>query len=81
MQLAAEAQMPQVRALAQQALVQLRGHFTDASVAVRGTEAAHRALLAGEIGRFLDRPWTAEQRVPDLDSPPGQPIGDPDWEW
>lgn len=82
MQLAAEAQMPQVRALAQQELAQLRARFADAAAEPsRGTEAAHRALLAGEIGRFLERPWTPDQRVPDLDVPPGQPIGDSDWEW
>ena len=80
MQLAMEAQMPQVRALAQGTLMQIRQRFgmTDVPGDARG---AHRALIAADITRFLERPYSPDQRVPDLDIPPGQPIGDPDREW
>ncbi|HEX2077281.1 MAG TPA: zinc-dependent metalloprotease [Longimicrobium sp.] len=78
MQLAAEAPMPQVRALAQEELTQLRDHFTGRGSSTRGPESAHRALLAGEITRFLERPYAPDQRAPLPDLPPGQPIGDED---
>ena len=81
MALAADAQMPQVRALAHQELAQLRAGFSDPGMFTRGTEAAFRALVAAEIGRFMERPWNPEQRPEELTVPPGQPIGDPDWEW
>jgi Met-zincin/Domain of unknown function (DUF5117) len=78
MQLAADAAMPQVRALAQQKLTQIRDGFVAPGNYTRGTEAAHRALLAGEITRFLERPFVPDQRLPLPDLPPGQPIGDED---
>jgi Met-zincin/Domain of unknown function (DUF5117) len=79
MALAADAQMPQVRALAQQELARLRADFGRGDAPARGTEAAHRALLAGEITRFLERPWQPDHRPAELTAPPGQPIGDEDW--
>ncbi|HEY0017927.1 MAG TPA: zinc-dependent metalloprotease [Longimicrobium sp.] len=75
MSLAADAPMPQVRALAQEKLMGIRAHWTRDAIP-ENAEGAHRALLAGEIGRFLDRPYVPDQRAPLPDLPPGQPIGD-----
>jgi len=79
MQLAADAPMSQVRAAALRQLMAIRGSYGFDGVA-SDAQSAHRALLSAEITRFLERPYTPEERAPDLDVPPGQPIGDPDWE-
>jgi hypothetical protein len=79
MTLAAEAPMPQVRALAQQQLLRIRAQFPEGGIP-SNPAGAHRALLAGEIGRFLERPYVPDQRAPLPDLPPGQPIGD-EGEW
>jgi hypothetical protein len=80
MTLAADAEMPQVRAAALQQLMQIRTRFGHEGVPAN-PRTAHGALLAADITRFLERPYTPEQRTPDLTVPPGQPIGDMDWEW
>jgi hypothetical protein len=74
MQLAGAARMPQVRALASQALRSLGAR--PAAPADR-LDAAHRALLAQDVKRFLERPaatWTAPATP---STPPGPPIGEP----
>jgi Met-zincin/Domain of unknown function (DUF5117) len=80
MQLSTDAAMPQVRASALQRLQQIRYGYGAEGV-TENEEGAHRGLLHDEITRFLDRPYTPEQRAPALDIPPGQPIGEPDGEW
>jgi len=41
-----------------------------------GEEGAHRAFLAAEIGRYLDRRSDTPEKLPEpLSAPPGQPIG------
>jgi hypothetical protein len=80
MQLSMDAPMPQVRAAALQQLLQIRARYGSA-VVPHDAASAHRALIAADITRFLERPYVPDQRVQDLDIPPGQPIGDEDWEW
>jgi hypothetical protein len=76
MGLAAGARMPQVRALASQALETLARSAAAAPSSERPA-AAHAALLAQDVRRFLERPpppWAAPG-VPS--APPGPPIGEP----
>ena len=76
MTLASTSQMAQVRALASHAL---KTRLAALSVpAGPGTErAAHAALLAADIKRFLDRPFPPASRTETPEAPPGAPIGDP----
>ena len=84
--LAGSAPMSQVRAIATLQLQRRAAELgrTDAATgpsAVRGTAtsaAAHSALLASDITRFLTRPATAVAvRMPSPGVPPGAPIGEP----
>ena len=77
MALAGSARMPQVRALATDALRALaaRGAGPRGSAAPDRLEAAHLALLTRDVERFLQRPaasWTAPAAA---QAPPGPPIG------
>jgi hypothetical protein len=47
----------------------------------RAAGAAHRALLAADIKRFLERPAPPATRVDIPAAPPGAPIGDPGMDW
>jgi hypothetical protein len=59
----------ELRALRQKLAAGAKGAKQDA-------EGAHRAFLADEIGRFLDRPETkTAERPQPPPPPPGQPIG------
>ena len=79
MALAGSAPMPQVRALAANRLT--RRVAVLRRPGATGDEAAHRALLADDIERFLERPADAVEG-PDLpDAPPGAPIGEPALDW
>ena len=73
MQLAANASMPQVRAIAAWELVQLKDVFERRGGEMEAT--AHARLLATNITRFLDRDWSADRLPSAPDAPPGQPIG------
>ena len=73
MRLAEGAPMAQVRAVAELRLDSLRTSLGRAT-GDAGTRA-HARLLAADIGRFLDRDYRPEQRLPLPDAPPGQPIG------
>ena len=75
MALAGGARMPQVRALASDAL---RTLARSAASAWGGRlEAAHEALVAQDIRRFLERP-AASLAPPSVPvAPPGPPIGQP----
>ncbi len=80
MDLAARARMPQVRAIASDRLQRLAAR--PASPGGRATgDTAHRALLARDITRFLERPLAPMPSSPLPQPPPGAPIGEPDLTW
>jgi hypothetical protein len=71
--------MPQVRALAAD---RLRGLAT--AVGAPGKDrpsAAHAALLARDIERFLSRPGAVATSPAIPAIPPGPPIGEPPMDW
>jgi hypothetical protein len=74
MGLAASARMPQVRALASDALELLARPTGAASSRSAG---AHDALLARDIRRFLDRQAAPQASPLTPTAPPGPPIGEP----
>lgn len=75
MDLANDASLGQVRALALRSLVNLQESLdTDAGSA---EEQAHAMLLTLDIQRFLTRPLEAGRIPGQLSAPPGSPIGDP----
>jgi hypothetical protein len=78
MDLSANADMPQVRAVATGRLVRQMNASGQMS---GGDEAtlAHHHTLAMDVKRFLDRPYQAYVRQPVADAPPGAPIGAADW--
>ena len=77
--LAASADMPQVRAVATYRLTRTLDVLTSTP---RGdaADAAHAALLARDIRRFLDNPDAFKRPAPPA-VPPGAPIGDPGHTW
>ncbi|HEY7922318.1 MAG TPA: zinc-dependent metalloprotease, partial [Vicinamibacteria bacterium] len=74
MGLAASARMPQVRALATDAL-ERRAQAADAAPRLG---AAHEKLLLQDIRRFLARPAATASLPSSPAVPPGPPIGEPD---
>jgi hypothetical protein len=72
MDLAANAPMPQVRAVATERLRLM-------SIDFRSAATPHEALLFADITRFLQRPWEPRERREPLAPPPGSPIGDEDY--
>lgn len=78
MSLAAEAGMPQVRAVATERLGAWRDRL-GAPVADRPSRA-HRALLVADITRFLSREHDPARLPRPVQNPPGSPIGLPPFE-
>ena len=78
MTLAEGADMSQVRAIV---TAQLKARA--AALATTGTTpaAAHAALLASDIKRFMERPAAPATRTALPAPPPGAPIGEPAMEW
>ena len=74
--LAADADLPQARAVAVQKLRQLEQRATAASVAGTAADRAHFALLAEDLKRFRERNYDPAARARSLTPPPGSPIGD-----
>jgi len=72
-----------VRAIATVKLTKLMARMKTPSPKATELDNAHRALLAGEIRRFLDRPAEAARVIeaPAPDAPPGAPIGDEPMDW
>jgi hypothetical protein len=75
MGLAAAARMPQVRALAVQSLEALARQAAPSGA--DRLQAAHAALLAQDVRRFLERPASAVPLPAVPQPPPGPPIGEP----
>ena len=75
MGLAAGARMPQVRALASDALQALAR--SAASGSGGRLQSAHDSLLAQDIRRFLERPNAPSASPTSPSIPPGPPIGEP----
>jgi hypothetical protein len=73
--------MPQVRAIASLKLARKQVELNDEAARSTDTaEAAHLALLARDIKRFLDDPDAFKRSAPPV-VPPGAPIGEPAWNW
>ncbi len=79
--LSASAPMPQVRAITSYYLEQIGARLADEVESAPAGDAAHYALLARDIGRFLDRPADAFTQPADQAIPPGAPIGQPAMDW
>src|ERR1019366_2444705 len=81
MDLAGNAAMPEVRALATWAL-QRRAAILAQQVFVGDLATqASTVLLSSDIRRFLTRPAIPVTRAVSVDIPPGAPIGEPAMEW
>ena len=81
MGLAASAEMPQVRAIVMARLEEARKSLLNtANSNPDASTGAFAALLARDIGRFLDNPDTFKRPVSAV-VPPGAPIGEPGWDW
>ena len=78
--LAAEADMPQVRAIATNRLAR-RMNASDSVTTGDEASVAHHQLLARDIRRILDRPAQPDRPLPVPVAPPGAPIGEPAMEW
>jgi hypothetical protein len=77
--LAAQAPMPQVRAIASARLEALQARMEKAPAA--GSDQAHARLVAADIRRFLTRPAEPVRPPAKPDIPPGAPIGSIDEKW
>jgi Met-zincin/Domain of unknown function (DUF5117) len=81
MWLATDASNGQVRAIAAWKLAKLATRLKG-EVVTGESEQAQRALLAGDIKRFLERPAEPAQTMPAPGAPPGAPIGgEPGMDW
>ncbi len=78
--LAANAQMPQVRAIASARLEWMRDQFVNSSGQIDPV-AAHYALIARDVSRFLERPASEFSQPATQSAPPGAPIGEPALQW
>jgi hypothetical protein len=86
MNLAENAAMPQVRAIATLRLqrrmnVLARTATPGGQPPLAEGALAHQTLLAADIRRFLERPAAPAPRMGLPSAPPGAPIGDPALDW
>lgn len=77
--LADDAPMPHVRAIATDRLSSRMAALR--RTGATGDERAHRALLASDIERFIERPAGAADSPELPEAPPGAPIGEPSLDW
>jgi hypothetical protein len=75
MDLAANADMPQVRAIATLELRQLQDRLTTTARRASVADRAADLMNADDIRRFLDRPMAPEPMAQPVAPPPGDPIG------
>ncbi len=80
MEVAGDAAMPQVRALANSALQQRVTVLAQPATGDVATRASS-AMLLSDIRRFLSRPAAPAPKTSTVDVPPGAPIGEPAMEW
>ena len=78
MSLADSADMSQVRAIVS---AKLKARAAGLASTGSSPAAAHAALLAADIKRFLERPLAPATRTEIPAPPPGAPIGEPAMEW
>jgi len=76
-QLAARAPMPQVRAVASLKLERKASDLAGMAAGADEANAAAYTLLARDIRRFIERPYSADSTPRTPDAPPGAPIGEP----
>jgi hypothetical protein len=74
--LAANAPMPQVRAISTMALRRLNGRLM-----AMADSNPHAGMMAMEIQRFMERPATVIEMPGTPNAPPGAPIGQPAMDW
>jgi hypothetical protein len=79
--LASEAPMGQVRAVTAYQLEEIAVSVAEASDSANPADRAHYLALAGDIGRFLERPYAPVETPAAPSMPPGSPIGDPGMTW
>ena len=81
LRLAAQAPMPQVRAIVAQRLASAAEQLHELGDSTGGAQQAHCRLLAQDMERFLRRPAEAFRPIEYPDAPPGAPIGEPARQW
>jgi len=79
--LASNADMPQVRAVASLRLQRKATEMQGMVASAADADAAHFALLARDIQRFMNRPGEPFAAPGTPVAPPGAPIGDPGLDW
>jgi hypothetical protein len=80
MNLASGAPMPQVRALASLYLKRIGSEQTTGRAAPI-MDQAQASMLADDIARFIQRPYSPNEIRQAPQAPPGAPIGDPGMDW
>ncbi|MGH7468738.1 MAG: zinc-dependent metalloprotease, partial [Longimicrobiales bacterium] len=79
--LAANASMPQVRAIARHKLQEKQRQLRQAETKAVAAQAAHESMIAADIERALTRPAAAYAAPVTPEVPPGAPIGEPAMDW
>ena len=81
MALAANADMPQVRAIASMKLERKAAELSKAAAAADVPAVAHAVAIARDIKRFIERPAQPIGPAAATVVPPGAPIGEPAMDW
>ncbi|MCH6547769.1 MAG: zinc-dependent metalloprotease [Gemmatimonadetes bacterium] len=81
MELASQAPMPQVGAIAAMHLQTAQNDLTNRVASASRGDAAHYSQIARDIARFFNRPAAEVSQPATVTAPPGAPIGDPAMDW